>query len=65
MGTTESKMVSIGGKSIPLTKNGLPNQVYLSKEAKVIVKAFNQKIAEKKQKATEKELSDLYNTLGL
>jgi hypothetical protein len=59
------KKVMIGGKEIPLTKNGIPNQVYLTKESRIVVKAFGAKIKEKKIAATEKELSDLFETLGL
>ena len=40
----------IGGKTIPLTKNGLPNGVYLTKEAKEIVKNLNKEKKKKKKK---------------
>ena len=40
----------IGGKTIPLTKNGLPNGVYLTKEAKEIVKNLNKEAKEQKKK---------------
>jgi hypothetical protein len=59
------KSVMIGGKEVPLTKNGMPNQVYLTKEGRIVVKAFGEKLKEQKIAATEKELSDLFKTLGL
>jgi hypothetical protein len=61
----KKKSVVIGGKEIPLTKNGLPNQVYLSKDSRAMVKSFNEKLKGKEKAATEKELSDLFKTLGL
>lgn len=55
----------IGGKTIPLTKNGLPNGVYLTKEAKEIVKNLNKEAKEQKKSLTEEQLKDLYSKLGL
>ncbi|AOW08434.1 hypothetical protein [Flavobacterium gilvum] len=56
---------TIGGKVVPLTKSGLPNSVYLSKEAREVVKTFNEKVKKQKVAATEKELDALLNGLGL
>jgi len=55
----------IEGKEVPLTKSGLPNQVYLSKDAKVIVKDLEETLKASKKTATQKELSDLFKRLGL
>lgn len=40
MANTEKKTVTIGGKVVPLTKDGLPNRVYLSKEARAVIKEY-------------------------
>jgi hypothetical protein len=61
----KKKSVIIGGKEVPLNKNGLPNRVYLTKDGRILVKAFDEKLKEKKIAATEKELTDLFKTLGL
>lgn len=60
---TKPKSVKIDGKEVPLTKSGLPNKVYLSKDAKAIVKAFEDKMKGKKKENVEKELNDLLNSL--
>jgi hypothetical protein len=57
--------VMLEGKKIPLTKNGLPNQVFLSKVAKIKVKQLNETLKETKKAATEKEINDLFKSLGL
>lgn len=50
--------IKIGGKDVPLTKNGLPNRVYLSKEARDVVKKYEVEMKEKKKKIVIKELED-------
>jgi hypothetical protein len=37
------RAVKIGSKKVPLTKSGLPNRVYLSKETRVVVKDYAEK----------------------
>lgn len=60
---TKPKTVKIGGKEVPLTKSGLPNKVYLSKDAKAIVKTFEDKLKNTKKENVEKEINDLLNSL--
>jgi hypothetical protein len=54
----------IGGKEIPLTKNGLPNRVYLSKEMRTVVKEYADKKKAEKKEVLIKELTDMLNKLG-
>jgi hypothetical protein len=63
MANTEKKTVTIGGKEIPLTKNGLPNRVYLSKEARAVIKEYAEKKKLEKKEVLVKELTDLLNKL--
>ena len=63
MANTEKKTVTIGGKKIPLTKNGLPNRVYLSKEARAVIKEYAEKKKLEKKEVLVKELTDLLNKL--
>jgi hypothetical protein len=58
-----SKMIS--GREIPLTKSGLPNRVYLSKVARVVVKDFEDKLKGQNTEATQKDYNDFLNELGL
>jgi hypothetical protein len=58
------KTIKIGGKDVPLTKSGLPNQVYLSKDMKVAVKAYADKKKADKKAMELKELTDLLNKLN-
>lgn len=56
--------IKIGGKEVPLTKNGLPNRVYLSKEARVVVKEYAEKKKKEKKEILVKELTDILNKIG-
>ena len=55
--------IKIGGKEVPLTKNGLPNRVYLSKEARAVVKEYAEKKKKEKKEVLVKELTDILNKL--
>jgi hypothetical protein len=55
----------IGGREIPLTKSGLPNRVYLSKVARVVVKDFEDKLKGQTTNTTQKDYNDFLNDLGL
>ena len=56
--------IKIGGKEIPLTKSGLPNRVYLSKEAREVVKSYAEQQKKEKKEILVKELTDILNKLG-
>jgi hypothetical protein len=56
--------IKIGDKEVPLTKNGLPNRVYLSKEARAVVKAYAENKKKEKKEILVKELTDMLNKLG-
>lgn len=53
----------LGGKEVPFTKSGLPNRVYLTKEGKATLTVFSDKLKATKKAASQKELSDLLNSL--
>jgi hypothetical protein len=55
--------IKIGGKEVPLTKSGLPNRVYLSKEARAVVKEYAEKKQKEKKEILVKELTDMLNKL--
>ncbi len=55
--------IKIGGKDVPLTKSGLPNRVYLSKEAREVVKDYAEKKKKEKKAILVKELTDMLNKL--
>jgi hypothetical protein len=59
-----AKTITIEGKEVPLTKNGLPNRVYLSKEAKEVVAAYADKQKKDKKEIMIKELTDQLAKLG-
>ena len=54
----EKKTIPLEGKQVPLTKNGLPNRVYLSKEAREVVAAYAEKQKKEKKEIMLKELTD-------
>ncbi len=56
--------IKIGGKDVPLTKSGLPNRVYLSKEARAVVKDYAEKKKREKKEILVKELTDMLDKLG-
>ena len=56
--------IKIGGKEVPLTKSGLPNRVYLSKEARAVVKEYSENKKKEKKEVLVKELTDILNKLG-
>ncbi|MEY4834384.1 MAG: hypothetical protein RI980_499 [Bacteroidota bacterium] len=56
--------IKIGGKEVPLTKSGLPNRVYLSKEARAVVKEYAENKKKEKKEVLVKELTDILNKLG-
>ena len=59
-----AKTITIGGKQVPLTKSGLPNRVYLSKEARAVVKEYSENKKKEKKEVLVKELTDILNKLG-
>lgn len=63
MAKNETKTVNIGGKDVPLTKSGLPNRVYLSKEARAVVKEYAEKKKKEKTEVLVKELTDILNKI--
>jgi len=61
---SETKTIKIGQKDVPLTKDGLPNLKYLSKEERDMVKEWKKnKDDERSQKKLE-ELTKLLDGLG-
>jgi hypothetical protein len=56
--------IKIGGKEVPLTKSGLPNRVYLSKEAREVVKTYAEQKKKEKKEILVKELTDILNKIG-
>jgi len=61
--TTKSNTITIGGRKVKLTKSGLPNKVYLTKEEKEVVEAYETKLKKEKKEMRIKELTDVLNTL--
>jgi hypothetical protein len=59
----KKETVSIGGKQVPLTKNGLPNKVYLSKDEREVLESFEKEIKKQKKEVKIKELTDVLNKL--
>jgi hypothetical protein len=55
--------IKIGGKEVPLTKSGLPNRVYLSKEAREVVKTYADKQKKDKKEILIKELTEILGKL--
>ena len=55
--------IKIGGKEVPLTKSWLPNTVYLSKEAREVVKDYAEQKQKEKKEILVKELTDMLNKL--
>jgi hypothetical protein len=55
--------IKIDGKDVPLTKSGLPNRVYLSKEARVVVKEYAEKKKKEKKEILLKEITDMLGKL--
>lgn len=55
--------IKIGGKDVPLTKNGLPNKVYLSKEAREVVKKYEEDKKKEKKKILVDELTTILQKL--
>ena len=53
-----AKTITIGGKQVPLTKSGLPNRVYLSKEAREVFATYADKQKKEKKEIELKELTD-------
>jgi hypothetical protein len=56
--------IKIGGREVPLTKNGVPNLVHLSKEEREVVKKHLDKKKKEKKEIQIKELTDILNKLG-
>ena len=54
----ELKTITVEGKQVPLTKNGLPNRVYLSKEAREVVATYADKQKKDKKEIMLKELTE-------
>lgn len=55
---SKAKTITIGGKEVPLTKSGLPNRVYLSKDARDVVANYAAKQKKDKKEIMLKELTD-------
>jgi len=53
-----------GGKDIPLTKDGFPNQVYLAKEDRVLVTEAKAKMKGMDTKKRQEELKKFLDGLG-
>lgn len=61
---SKTNTVTIGGKEIPLTKNGLPNRVYLSKEAREVVAKYAENKKKEKKEILTNEITELLKKLG-
>lgn len=55
--------IKIGGKEVPLTKSGLPNRVYLSKEAREVVKTYAEQKKKEKKDILVKELTNILSKI--
>lgn len=55
---SKATTMTIGGKEVPLTKSGLPNRVYLSKEARAVVASYADKQKKDKKEIMIKDLTE-------
>lgn len=51
--------VKLGGKDIPLTKEGIPNSVYLKSELKIEMREYKEKRKKEKVAVNKKELLEI------
>jgi hypothetical protein len=61
--TTEVQTMKVGGRDIPVTKSGLPNMVYLSREEKEILDTFKKQLKKEKKELRVSELRAALNSL--
>jgi len=61
--TTEVKTMKVGGRDIPVTKSGLPNMVYLSREEKEVMESFKEQLVKEKKEMRVSELKAALNSL--
>ena len=61
--TTEVKTMKVGGRDIPVTKSGLPNMVYLSREEKEVMDTFKKQLKKEKKELRVSELRAALNSL--
>lgn len=53
----------IGGKNIPLTKDGTPNSIYLTKEGKAVKKKYLEEKKKANKEVIAKELMEILKNL--
>lgn len=63
MGKETKKTIKYGGRDIPITKDGTPSLVYLTKDEKKVVKSYKEQQKKKKLEVKTKELMDLLKNL--
>lgn len=61
---SKQNTVKIGGKDVPLTKNGLPNRVYLSKVAREVVAKYAEDKKKQKKEILTNEITEILKKLG-
>ena len=61
---SKTNTVKIGGKDVPLTKSGLPNRVYLSKEAREVVAKYADDKKKQKKEILTNEIAEILKKLG-
>jgi hypothetical protein len=61
--TTEVQTMKVGGRDIPVTKSGLPNMVYLSREEKEVMDTFKKQLKKEKKELRVSELRAALNSL--
>jgi hypothetical protein len=59
----EVKTMKVGGRDIPVTKSGLPNMVYLSREEKEVMDSFKTQLKKEKKEMRVSELKAALNSL--
>ena len=65
MKKNEVKTAKIGGRMVPLTKSGLPNRVYLTKDERAVVDSFVEKKKKAKKDAIITDLGELLESLKI
>jgi hypothetical protein len=59
----QTETIKIGGRDIPVTKSGLPNMVYLSKEEREVVESYKVSLKKEKKELRITELKQALNSL--
>jgi hypothetical protein len=59
----QTETIKIGGRDIPVTKSGLPNMVYLSKEEREVVESYKVTLKKEKKEMRITELKQALNSL--